>query len=67
MIKSKRRAGHVAGIGDRRDAYTVLMGNLRARDQLEERGIDGRIILKWSFLVNFLSMNMLGYYSSINT
>jgi hypothetical protein len=39
----------VARIGYRRDAYSVLMGNLRAKDQLEEPGIDGRIILKWSF------------------
>jgi hypothetical protein len=25
-------------------------GNLRERDQLEERGVDGRIILKWIFI-----------------
>jgi hypothetical protein len=24
-------------------------GNLRERDPLEERGVDGRIILKWLF------------------
>jgi hypothetical protein len=48
VIKSKRWAVHVAGIGDRRDTYIVLMENLRARDQLEEPGIDWRIILKWS-------------------
>jgi len=49
VIKSKRLAGHVASIGDRRDAYIVLMGNLTARYQLEEPGIDGRILLKLSF------------------
>jgi hypothetical protein len=25
------------------------VGNPEGRDQLEDRGIDGRIILKWSF------------------
>ena len=39
-----RRARHVAYMGDRRDAQ-VWWGNLRERDNLEDPGIDGRIIL----------------------
>jgi hypothetical protein len=27
----------------------VLWGNLRGRDQLEDVGVDGRMILKWIF------------------
>ena len=34
----------------RAEAYTgFLWGNLRERDQLEDPGIDGRIILRWIF------------------
>jgi len=33
--------------GNRRGAYRVLAGDLREGDHLEDRGIDGRIILKW--------------------
>jgi hypothetical protein len=35
--------------GDRRGAYKVLVGNLRERDLLKDRGVDGRIILKLMF------------------
>ena len=35
--------------GERRSAYRVLVGNLREGDQLKDRGVDGRIILKWIF------------------
>ena len=41
--------GHVAGMGERRGAYRVLVGNLRERDHLEDPGAGGRIILKWIF------------------
>ena len=42
MIKSRRRrwAGHVAYMGERKDVYRVLVGNLRERDHLEDPGID---------------------------
>jgi hypothetical protein len=33
-------------MGNRRGAYRVLVGNLMDRDQLEDPGIDGSIILK---------------------
>jgi hypothetical protein len=41
--------GHVARIGDTRGAYRVWYGNLGERDNLEDLGIDGRVILKWVF------------------
>jgi hypothetical protein len=44
-----RLAGHVAGVGERRGAYRVLVGNLRERDHLKDPGAGGRIILKWIF------------------
>ena len=27
--------------------HTVIVGTLKARNHLEDRGIDGRIVLKW--------------------
>jgi hypothetical protein len=32
---------------EKRGAYRISLGNLRARDHLEDLGVDGRIILKW--------------------
>ena len=32
--------------GDRRHAYRVLVGNLKERDQLENLGVNGSMILK---------------------
>ena len=47
VIKSRMRwAGHVARMGKRRGAYRVLVGNLKERDHLEDRGVDGRLILR---------------------
>jgi hypothetical protein len=34
---------------ERRDAYRVLVGDLRERDHLEDVGMDRTIILKWIF------------------
>jgi hypothetical protein len=31
-------------MGDRRGAYRIFIGNLRKREHLEDRGIDGKII-----------------------
>jgi hypothetical protein len=43
MIKSRRMrwAGNVAGMGEKRDVYWVLVGNLTERDHLEVPGEDG--------------------------
>jgi hypothetical protein len=35
-------------MGERRDAYRVWKGNLRKKEHLEDTGLDGRIILKWT-------------------
>jgi hypothetical protein len=51
MIKPRimNCAGHVAGMGERKWAYRVLVGSLRGRVHLEEKGMDWRIILKLNF------------------
>jgi hypothetical protein len=36
-------------MGERRGAYSILVGDLREQDHLGDPGIDGRIILKWIF------------------
>jgi hypothetical protein len=41
---------HIACMGERRDAYRVLVGKPEGRDHLEEPGVDGRIILIWIFM-----------------
>jgi hypothetical protein len=47
--RTLRWAGHVALMNERRGAYTVLVGNLREGDHLEDSGVYGRIILKGIF------------------
>jgi hypothetical protein len=51
VVKSRRMrcVGCVARMGERRGVYMVLWGNLRVRDHLEDPGIDGRILLRWTF------------------
>jgi len=34
-------------MGDKRVAYLVLVGDVRDRDNSEDLGVDGWIILKW--------------------
>jgi hypothetical protein len=36
-------------MGEMKDAYWVLCWNLREGDHLEDKGVDGRVILKWIF------------------
>jgi hypothetical protein len=52
QVTSSRRmswVGHVAHMGSG-DVHTGFWwGDLREKDQLEELGIDGRVILKWIF------------------
>ena len=43
--------GHVARMGERRGVYRVLLGKLRERGHLEDTGLDGRIILRWTRLI----------------
>jgi len=38
--------GHVAHMGERRGVYRVWWGNPRERDDLEDPGMDKRIILR---------------------
>ena len=51
VIKSRRMrwAGHVARMGEGRGVYRVLVGNPRGRDHWGDPGVDGRIILGWTF------------------
>jgi len=45
-----RWAGHVARVGERREACAGFgWGNLKERDHLEGPSVDGRIILRWIF------------------
>jgi len=41
--------GHVAHIGERRDACMVLVGKPEGKNHMEDLGIDGRTQLKWVF------------------
>ena len=42
-------AGHVELMGERRGIYRVLFGKPEGKSHLEDRGVDGRIILRWIF------------------
>jgi len=41
--------GHVARVGENRDAYGVFVGKPEGRRYSEDLCIDGRIVLKWIF------------------
>jgi hypothetical protein len=43
MIKSRRMrwAGNVARMGEKRNAYRILVGNLKERDHWEDQDIGG--------------------------
>jgi hypothetical protein len=51
LIKSKRMRWErqAASMGKSRGVYRVWWGNLRERDNLGDKGLDGRIILRWIF------------------
>jgi hypothetical protein len=38
-------AEHVTRVGEMRNAYNTLVGNLKRRDHSEDLGVDGRIVL----------------------
>jgi hypothetical protein len=42
-----RRVKYVLGMGKRRGWYGVLVGKPEGKSHLEERGLHGRVILKW--------------------
>ena len=43
-------AGHVACMGERGDDYTGFWWeNLREGDHLEDSGVDGSVIIRWTF------------------
>jgi len=44
-MKSRRMrwAGHVARMGEMRNAYSILVGKSEGRDHLEDLGVDGEI------------------------
>jgi hypothetical protein len=46
-LRRMRWVGHVSCVVERRGEYTILVGKYEERDNLEDAGIDGRIILKW--------------------
>ena len=50
-IKSRRMRweGHVAHMGVGRGVYRVLVGKPEGRDRWVDPGVDGRIILGWTF------------------
>ena len=49
VIRSRRIrwAGHVPHMGERKGACSILMGKPEERVDLEDPGVDGRIILKY--------------------
>jgi hypothetical protein len=51
VIKSRRVGwgGHVAYSGERKGAYRDFVGKLRQKDNFEDPGLDGRIMLTWIF------------------
>jgi hypothetical protein len=40
-----RWAGHIACVGEMRNAYKILYGKPEGRDHLEDLSVDGKIIL----------------------
>jgi hypothetical protein len=42
-----RLAGHAAGMGEKRNAYSILVGKPEAKRPLERQDVIGWIILKW--------------------
>jgi hypothetical protein len=49
VIKSRRWAGNVASIGERRDVYRVLVGKPEGKNHMGDQRIDERIILRCIF------------------
>jgi hypothetical protein len=41
--------GHVAHMGEKRNAYSILAVKPEEKRQLQDLGVDGRIKLQWIF------------------
>jgi hypothetical protein len=39
-------AGNVTCVGERRNVYRVIWGNLKGRNYMENLGVGGRVVLK---------------------
>jgi hypothetical protein len=48
-IEKIEMGGHEAHMRKGKDVYRVLVGKLKERDQLEDPGLDGSVILRWIF------------------
>ena len=44
-----KESGDAACSGERRGVHRVLVGKSEGKSQLEDLGVDGRIILRWIF------------------
>jgi hypothetical protein len=53
-------AGHVARIGEMRNAYKMLVGNLKGGDHLEELSVDGKTLLEW-MLEKYVEKVLIGF------
>jgi hypothetical protein len=49
VLKSRRMrwVGHAARMGERRNAYRILVGKPEGKNHLEDQDVDGWTILKW--------------------
>jgi hypothetical protein len=49
MIKSRRMrwAGHLARMGEKRNAYRILVGSQKEKYNWEDQDVGGGTILKW--------------------
>jgi hypothetical protein len=47
VSRRMRWAGHVARMGERRNAYRILVGKPEGKSHWEDQDVDGWTILKW--------------------
>ena len=51
MTKSRtiKWAGNVAGMGERRGEYRVLVGKSEGKNHFRDPAVDGRMMIRWIF------------------